>query len=154
MSPGLPRGPFRKYGQHLLDTLVEKTGEEHERMGGLEALLFRARLDQAGSLSNSYGGSRGPQPPAPAHPSVGLPASPRPAVWGSAGLLQGGPPLPPSSPFPTRPTLGLLPEPLLHHPQGKDHLPRFIRECLFLPFLHRVLEGPAVQSPPAARINN
>lgn len=27
MSPGLPRGPLRKYQQHLLDTLTKKTRE-------------------------------------------------------------------------------------------------------------------------------
>lgn len=36
MSPGLPRGPFRKYQQYLLYTLMEKREREREqeRTGG------------------------------------------------------------------------------------------------------------------------
>lgn len=63
---------------------------------------------------------------------------------------------------PPPPTSCLLPHPQGTHlgffqslspltPQGKDHLQRFVWECLFLPFPHHVREGLEVQSPPVAR---
>lgn len=64
------------------------------------------------------GNVRGPQPPAPAHPS-GVCWLLRGSSVGLSRASAGWPPLPSSSPFPTRSTLGLLPEPLPHHPPGQ-----------------------------------
>lgn len=66
MSPGLPRGPFRKQQQYLLDTRMEKTGQRTQKNGWPKG---------RGSLVQGWE-SRRLQPPALAQPSVGLPAPP------------------------------------------------------------------------------
>lgn len=80
----------------------------------------------------------------------GSAGSPGPAVWGSAGLLQGPPPLSSPSPF-SRLTLGPLPGPSAPSPPRARAILRGLSERLFLPSPRRVLEGLAVQSPPEAR---
>lgn len=118
-------------------------------MGGLQDWLLCAWLDQAESSSDSLWEPEGPRPPAPAQPMWPAGFS-QAAAWGSAGHLQGGPPLPSSLPSPKGPPWASSRAPA-HPPQGHDQLPRFVWMCLFSPFLHHGLEGLAVQSPPVAR---
>ena len=150
-SPGLPRGPSRKDQQHVLDTLMADRGEECERMGcrgprGLGSLvLYWTRQRVCAAACGNLRGL-GHQPwPIPAWVCLAPPG----ASSGHRGASAGGSPLP-SPPFLTRCAPRLPPEPSAPSPAGQR---LSLEVCLgmSLPFPHRVREGLAVQSPPAAR---
>ena len=150
-SPGLPRGPSRKDQQHILDTLMEDRGEEHERKGcwgprGLGSLVLYGTRQRVCAVACGNLRGLGHQPwPIPAWVCLAPPG----ASSGHRGASAGGSPLL-SPPFLTRCTPGLPPEPSVPSPPGQR---LSLEVCLgvSLPFPHRVREGLAVQSPPAAR---
>lgn len=105
MSPGLPRGPLRKYQQHLLDTLTKKTRERTQRNGWPKGLgwLFSAWLSS--SLWESEGPSATSSSPSQCRSagssrasSVGLSR----VSAGRASLPLSCPPLPSSLPHKVR----------------------------------------------------
>lgn len=122
-SPGLPRGPSRKDQQHILDTLMEDRGEEHERKGcwgprGLGSLVLYGTRQRVCAVACGNLRGLGHQPGPSQRGSAWLLLGP---VVGIGGLLQAGPP---SSLLPS--SQGVHPgslQSLLHpHHQGKDYL--------------------------------